>query len=231
MPWFDALMLVLLVIVMPLRALANSFGSRRTAANAEPRLTRYRRSMAIAAALTAGLAAIWIGTGRLASALGFDWPLTTAGVIGLAITGLLLTGLALTAPRARAPQDPATREAALRTLPQGALECRWFVAFGLTLGFAWELLYRGYLLWLLAPYIGTVVTIVIAATAYGLAHGYQNPRQLVGSIISAFVFTIAFALTHSLWWLIILHAGLPMIGLLVPPPPESVDPATPEPAT
>lgn len=230
MLWFDALMLVMLVIAMPLRALANSFGRRRIPADAEPRLTRYRRSMAIASALTAGLAAIWITSGRSAVALGFDWPVTTAGVIGLAITGLLLSGLALTAPRARAPKDAATREAAVRTMPQNAVERRWFVAFGLTLGFAWELLYRGYLLWLLSPYVGMIRAIVVAATAYGLAHGYQNLRQLIGSIISAFVFTSAFALTHSLWWLIILHAGLPMVGLLVPTPSESGDRTTPEPA-
>jgi membrane protease YdiL (CAAX protease family) len=71
----------------------------------------------------------------------------------------------------------------------------------------WEILYRGFLLWFLSPYIGIAGAICLASFAYGLARGYQGRRQLVGSIASAFAFTVAFAITRSLWWLMLLHAA------------------------
>jgi hypothetical protein len=36
---------------------------------------------------------------------------------------------------------------------------------------------------------------------------------LIGSIVSAFLFGIAYASTRSLWWLIVLHAGFPMLSV------------------
>lgn len=73
----------------------------------------------------------------------------------------------------------------------------------------WEILYRGFIL-LLTPNTGLPIAITISALAYGIAHGYRSPKQLIASIVSAFAFTIAYALTHSLWWLIVIHAGLPL---------------------
>jgi hypothetical protein len=37
--------------------------------------------------------------------------------------------------------------------------------------------------------------------------------QLIASILSAFVFTVAYALTQSLWWLMVIHAGLPLTAV------------------
>lgn len=104
-----------------------------------------------------------------------------------------------------------------RMLPQDSKEKTWFVIFSVVIGFAWELLYRGYLLWILTPQVGVVIAVSIAAISYGLAHGYQNKKQIIGSIIAAFVFTIAFALTNSLWWLILIHSALPLMGLFSMP--------------
>jgi len=75
----------------------------------------------------------------------------------------------------------------------------------------WEVLYRGFLLQLLPPIIGLPFAIVASALAYGIAHGYKNPKELIASIISAFIFTIAYAWTHSIWWLILIHVGLPLL--------------------
>jgi membrane protease YdiL (CAAX protease family) len=56
--------------------------------------------------------------------------------------------------------------------------------------------------------------ILVVATAYGLAHGLKSMPVLLGSLASALAFTIGYALTHNLWWLILLHTGLPLIGAL-----------------
>ncbi len=39
----------------------------------------------------------------------------------------------------------------------------------------------------------------------------------MASLISALVFTLAYAVSGSLWWLMILHTGLPLLPLLSPP--------------
>lgn len=53
---------------------------------------------------------------------------------------------------------------------------------------------------------------IIAAVTYGAAHGFKNPKQFVGSIVSALVFTIAYVATANLWWLMLIHIGVMLIG-------------------
>jgi membrane protease YdiL (CAAX protease family) len=97
-------------------------------------------------------------------------------------------------------------------MPQTPSEAILFVVFALVVGCSWEILYRGYLLWLFPARVGLPVSILIAAAAYGLAHGFRSSKMLVGSLISALIFTAAFAVTRSLWWLMLVHCGLPLIG-------------------
>lgn len=75
------------------------------------------------------------------------------------------------------------------------------------------MLYRGFLLAVLIPHIGALAAISSAALAYGLAHGYKSPRQLIGTV-AAFIFTIAYYLTESLWWPMLIHAGMGMLVAL-----------------
>ena len=214
MAWFDALMLLLLVVVMPARAMLNSFGKRKTAAAAESRLTRYCRSIAIALTLAGALVFIWLVNARSFEALGFDVPISLVGMIGLAIACVVLGVLAAVSLNAPKRTDPGKPDMPVRMMPRNARERVAFVIFGLVLGIAWEMLYRGYLLWLLTPWAGIAFAVPVAAISYGLAHGYQDKKQIISSLVAAFAFTIAFALTHSLWWLILIHCALPLIGLL-----------------
>jgi hypothetical protein len=39
----------------------------------------------------------------------------------------------------------------------------------------------GFLLHVLVPEVGSDWAVVLSALAYGFVHGYQNPRQLIGS--------------------------------------------------
>ena len=56
--------------------------------------------------------------------------------------------------------------------------------------------------------------VAIASAAYGAGHGIGDKRELAGSLAVALLFTTAYALTRSLWWLMLLHAGLPLVGAL-----------------
>jgi hypothetical protein len=72
----------------------------------------------------------------------------------------------------------------------------------------------GFLVSYLMPYLGLAGAVALPTLAYAAAHGYNGARQFGVSIIFAFLFTIGFALTNSLWWLMLVHAGLPLLAAL-----------------
>lgn len=211
----DIVLIICLLLVVPGWQVWRS----RTEANRPPesRTTRYRRAIFGALALAALLAADWLVARRPVAALGLDWPISRAGLIGLAIAAVLLIALAVTARLKRQPADlertVKAEEAASVLRPETLGELRLFLLFVPIAGVMWELLYRGYLIWALTPALGAIGAVIIAALAYGLAHGFKSVMQLGASLASAFAFTIGYALTHSLWWLIVLHTALPLLGL------------------
>lgn len=167
-------------------------------------------------ALFASFCLSWIS----AEALGLDMPVSLPGKWGLAVALLLLVGLGVGGPMWERKLDVEKRAEYLAQLksneimPRTRTELWTFMLLTLFVGVGWELLYRGFLLFVLSPFFGTAGAVIISALAYGLAHGYENPKQLTGSIISAFVFTIGFVLTASLWWLMLVHVGLPLLGAI-----------------
>ncbi|WP_338467645.1 CPBP family intramembrane glutamic endopeptidase [Novosphingobium sp. ZN18A2] len=93
-----------------------------------------------------------------------------------------------------------------------------FVLFPLVIiigSFTEELLFRGYLFWALAPLLGVWGAATIASVAFGLAHAYQGPSGILRTGVIGLAFAIGFALTHSLWWLIVAHMILNSIGYFV----------------
>lgn len=189
-------------------------------APATPSKMRHLKTIVTITILLAVLGASCVLQGRDAQALGLAFPLSTHETWGLVITTVLLTAMALASSMASKKLDAKGRAdyaVALKTqrsLPQNPKEFRWFVLSALFIGAGWEILYRGFLLLILTPLTGVAVAVILSALAYGCAHGYKNPGQLFGSVLAALLFTTAFALTHSLWWLMLLHAGLPLVGAI-----------------
>lgn len=145
--------------------------------------------------------------------IGLGWPPSRAGEIGFAIAALVIGVLTAAAVLMKVGRSPG-EQAALAELPRGPRETALYLLFALAAGVGWEILYRGFLLWWLEPLVGLVGAIAVASIAYGLAHGWKSRGQGLGSIGSAFLFTIGFAITGSLWWLIAIHTTLPLVALL-----------------
>lgn len=177
----------------------------------ETRTARYRRGTAIAAVLTAVLAVVWLGGERSLAMLGLDMPVSTPGLIGLGLAAILLLALVVMTRRVR-PRAGAGVPTRDSPIPETPAEWRLFLVSMPVIAIAWELLYRGYLVWAIEPRLGTVAAVLLPAFAYGVAHGYRGRTQFLGSLVSALLFTLAFVLTRSLWWLILLHIGLPLFG-------------------
>lgn len=110
-------------------------------------------------------------------------------------------------------KDNVIAEDADDPFPRTTMERAGYVLFAFAAGSGWEILYRGFLLWFLTPLLGIIAAVGLAALAYGVAHGVKDRRMLMASIASALVFTVAFAMTRELWWLMLIHTGLPLIAL------------------
>lgn len=209
----DLLLAAYLLGFMPARSLWQSLNN----SPASERTSRYSTTIAEIAMLLKGLVLVSFLAGRSAESLGLDWPLSGAGLWGLAGAVVVLAGLWLASNmsgRSLTAEQRAEREAKVLehdAMPTTGHELRMFLLTSLFVGAGWELLYRGFLLSVLIPYIDVIPAIAASAVAYGLAHGYKNPRQLIGSIVAALLFTVAYYLTQSLWWLMMIHAGFGII--------------------
>lgn len=206
----DHILAFLLLVVIPARAL---WRSRTRRLNQEPKTTRYLTTIGLVGGLLAFLVLDWHVARRPVEALGLGIPSATPALVGLAITVTLLTALAILVRR-KAGEGSAIAERARRELlPATPNEVRLFLLLTMAVGFGWEVLYRGFLLFYLPAHVGLAAAVVASAVAYGAAHGFKSPGQFVGSIVAALAFAVGYALTDNLWWLIVLHTGLPLLTL------------------
>jgi len=205
----DCTLVVLLIAIIP-------FVQIRASLRRRPNRTlvqRYRRTMVVMGAPLALLAADWLLAGRDAAALGLAVPVPLRGEIGLAIAlVVLLAVVAWPRPKGRKSDDLRARMKQSGMLISTPEELVFFLSLTLFVGCGVELLFRGFLLWAFSPFLGTAVAVVIAALAYGLGHGFANRKQVAGSVLSAFLFTVAYSVSGSLWWLMLIHTGLMLHG-------------------
>jgi len=214
----DLALALYLVFVIPCtqlwRSLRPKDGPKR------PRSRRYLSTIREIALLLLALAAVCWWNGHTASDLGVAAPTSGAAFWSLLIAVAALPAAHFIGKIYERRTDPAKHAASQRQLldndmlPRTAAELRLFVAVSLFIGIGWELLYRGFLMLALTPWLGTWGALLAAAVAYGAAHGYQSAGMFAGSIVSALLFTGGYALTGSLWWLMLIHVALPLAAPL-----------------
>ena len=208
----DLTLSALLILALPGYMLWRSFAARGKPP--EEKIKRYARSMVIAAALDVILTVQWLRAGRSPKQLGLDFPVSQAGLIGLGIAICILVVIAATMLVRPSREANSAESQGGKLLPETRVETIVFVVLAIELGCSWEVLYRGFLLWALSPILGLTSSVLIAAGAYGVAHGFKGLKSLILGLASALVFTVAFAVTRSLWWLMLVHCGLPLVGAL-----------------
>lgn len=212
----DDVLAACLVVAFPVWNMWKSLTGRRT--DPDNRVTFYLRSGVMSVAFLLLLACDWWLTGRSLTILGLDVPVSTEGIIGLIIAIVLIvaqiTASWFESRKVRSNPEMAAkvRRASGNILPRNKRELGMWLVLSVLFGCGWELLYRGFLLYFLTPLIGVVGAICLAALAYGAGHGYKTRGQFIGSIAMAFAFTIAYALTRSLWWLMLLHTAFAVVG-------------------
>lgn len=189
------------------------------------RLELYRRAIAVSWGATALIAGAMVRAHLPPAAIGLALPsgasLPGATVVAL-LVGLFL--LVLVAPVSTA----ARRETLVRAfgdaseiLPRTRSERAWFVVVAFTAGFCEELLYRGFLIVFVhgyAPSLPSWGYVLVSAVPFGLAHGYQGKKGMVGTGLLGAFFAGLTLYTRSLWPAIVLHTLVDLrAALLIPP--------------
>ena len=176
------------------------------------RVRGYRRIIAGEWLFAIACLGIWLGAGRPLAGLRLTtpsgWPLA-AGVGIIVVMGLLIAQQR----RAVARMDDAQR-AALRPklgelsylLPHSPDEAAWFTALSVTAGICEELLYRGYLVWVLQPWLGTMGAMAASIVLFGLGHGYQGKKHFVKATLAGAVMGAIVLVTGWLVPAMIVHA-------------------------
>lgn len=175
----------------------------------------------------------WIRLGRPFEGLGLDVPVHRTGQFGFILDGVIAAYyLYVVVLRRRSKEQLEAVRARLerlhsmRMLPTSSVEYLLFPWVAIVGSAVEEILFRGYLLWFLAPLVGVTWAVVISAVAFGLAHAYLGRIGMARTAAIGLTFGVAYVATHSLWWLMMAHATVNLFGLPLQRHLQSARPAT-----
>lgn len=204
------------VVVMPLVSIYN--GTRIAKAPDAPLIPRYAQTLARGVAVTLLVLGLWTYAGRPLDALGLDWPVRETGLVLLGLVGLatLILGAQIVFfSRVAKPGRLAAFRAAIREikiLPRTTNELLVFLLVAIMAGVWEELLYRGFLLWFLKPYLTIWGAVALSTAVFALGHIYQGWKGIPRAGGIGLLFAIGYVFSASLWWLIALHALVDLFG-------------------
>jgi len=212
--WLDHMLVVLLAVVFPIRA--STFGFRRLVMAPEVlvptvRLSLYRQAIALQWSLALATVVLWAWRGRTWHDLG----LALRPSVGFWISLLPIAALvAVIAARRRGALNDHEAVASVRRrlrhvermLPHDRRELWWFLRLSVTAGVCEELLYRGYLIWYLAHWLGVAGGAALATVVFGVGHLYQGPRGVVTTALAGGLMAVLYLASGSLYLGMVAHA-------------------------
>lgn len=160
---------------------------------------------------------LWVATGVPLSSVGLNppegWRLWVP-VAGTAAFVALQTSSVIKIGRLQSPSPELRAQlgGVAAICPRTASELPAFFGASLTAGFCEELLFRGFLIWVLQPLVGLGLAAALSALLFGAAHAYQGPAGVIRTGLFGLVFTAIVLLTRSLWPAIVLHAVVDAMG-------------------
>jgi uncharacterized protein len=177
------------------------------------RLNFYRSLLLEQWIAIAALLAWWIGTRRPLGALLLAPSSPTRLAIGMTVALALCALLALQnkAIRGRPDVMPRLRKKlsyAEPILPHTGAERLRFHAVSVTAGVCEEVLFRGFLLWYFAVWVGVWPAAILSAIVFGVGHAYLGIRQIPNTAIIGLVLATLAILSGSLWPAMLLHAAI-----------------------
>jgi len=214
----NALDLGFLLLIMVLGTLFETyyfvprFRAEVSAGVPDARRKAYRRAVIGQWVCAAVCLALWMRAGRSWTDLGVA---PSTGVRTLVAMALIAVTIALAVHQVRAIRR-ATPERLAEwrpkfgniefLLPHTRDEYRWFIGLSISAGVCEELLYRGYLLWVLGAYIGLVWAVVVGVVLFGVGHAYQGRRGAMKTAVAGLVMSLVYVASGWLVPAMILHA-------------------------
>jgi membrane protease YdiL (CAAX protease family) len=180
----------------------------------EARLVFYTWAIVGNWAFATAVLTLWIAAGRSATSLGLaafpDGPFVVASTGAALLTLFLLSQIR--AARSMTSEDALKlrhRLSALETVvPHSAGERSVFGGVSITAGFCEELLYRGFMMAYLAPWLGWWQAGVASSISFGLGHAYQGAAGVLKTTVVGLVMGGLYLYSGSLWPAIVLHMAI-----------------------
>ncbi len=217
----DLVLVVLLGIVYPIVD-TWWFWPRMRPALLDPRpgarLPFYGQTIAMqwiaSGAVAARIAALATPWRELGLVLPGGWRLALSAVLVAALAALMAMqrrALARLSAESRARVRARLGDAGL-LLPRVGVEQVWFRALSVTAGLCEEFLYRGWLTWVLRPWLGPWGAMVASLASFTAAHGYQGRDKLPRVAIVGGLLAAVALVTGSLLPGMLLHAMIDWMG-------------------
>jgi len=180
-----------------------------------PRRAAYLNSMTTILAL--GLVALGLGVWRFGTVgLGLVWPGTTS-FVGWSL-GLTAAGMAIVFAFVALRRGLGLHESDFlrHMLPRNTEDRRLFALLSLSAGIGEELVFRSYLIAVLAvvlrdPWLAASA----AAVLFAAVHAYQGPVGLVRTAVLGVVLATPLLILGSIWPAIVAHTAIDLFGGLV----------------
>jgi hypothetical protein len=176
----------------------------------------YRAEVIALWAVTLCVLGLWTAKARpwgglhlgASSALRFASGLLVAAIIvALFVLQMQKVQKALRRPRAVAKLREKFASVEL-VVPETDRERRGFWLLSVTAGICEEVIYRGFLLWLITPWDGLIAAILVSTAAFGFMHIYLGVAQVPRTAIIGFVLALVVVASGSLWPAIIIHTAI-----------------------
>lgn len=203
----DLGLVALATMVLPAYGLVSGRQLRLGARSQMKLVRRYWFTIGRGLLISALILVTWHWLGRPYAALGLALPVNVPGQIGFGIDALLGCAMAYELWKL-SPDKAATARARMndiRMVPQSRAEFAIFPLLAIVASPTEELLFRGYLLWALAPVTGIWGAVAVSSIAFGLGHAYQGWVGILRTGLIGAAIAVAFVLTRSLWWLMLAH--------------------------
>lgn len=212
--WLDVALVAVFAAVWPLAEYFVLWPRHLRAVEAGDPLAReraYTWTMWLHWPLAAAAIAVMLGLGRGLAPLGLPPPHGWALWLGFAlpvvygvmvmVQGRAIAGRPATLAKLRERLQP------LRALiPHTAREFHLFVPLSFTAGICEELLFRGYLVWVLKAWLGLWPAAAVSMVLFGLGHAYQGWKFGVRAFFAGVVLGLLALATGSILPGMLLHA-------------------------
>ena len=219
--WIDGFFLLLLFVAMPIYSAISYRRYLAQIAGGKPadRVALYDSSRIMHLLALLVLFGTWQILDRDAADVGLVMPDFTGLMIGAGLTTVIL-GLLLYAFYYAKKLDLAARAAQVESLgplehflPQTDKELRSAYLVSISAGFAEEIVYRGFVLWCLVPFMPIWAALIVSSIGFGLAHSYQGVAGVLKTGGIGMFLGIVYVVTGTIWIPIVMHALLDILQM------------------